>query len=89
MSRSHIISLSALARTQHDKTKNKRDRDHVQISPLAVCSPAVPPPIEITLSHRKTFLMLVGLSPTVLRFFKQEIAIGDCSRIASSTFVGA
>lgn len=88
MSRSHIISLSALAHTQHDKTKNKRDRDHVQISPSAVCSPA-PPPIEITLSHRKTFLMLVGLSPTVLQFFKQEIAIGDCSRIASSTFVGA
>lgn len=88
MSRSHIISLSALARTQHDKTKNKRDRDHVQISPLVVCSPAAPP-IEISLSHRKTFLMLLGLSPTVLRFFKQEIAIGDCSRIASSTFVSA
>lgn len=88
MSRSHIISLSALA--PHNMTKQRTKEIATMSKYLHWPSDLLqPPPIEITLSHRKTFLMLVGLSPTVLRFFKQEIAIGDCSRIASSTFVGA
>ena len=83
---SSLCQLSLAHNMTKQEQKRSRPCPNISIGRLLSCSPT---PIEITLSHRKTFLMLVGLSPTVLRFFKQEIAIGDCSRIVSSTFVGA